>query len=146
MIDEAAGDDSAAIRNYRKVVEAEPDNVVALNNLAYLLSNRSEDLDIALKFAQRAKELARNDGITDDTLGWVLCRKQLYRQAVPYLEHAVAKRPNAKVRYHLAIAYARSGDAGRAKATLSSALAVDPTLEEAKVAREALKEARAGSN
>jgi tetratricopeptide (TPR) repeat protein len=57
MIEENSGNYTEAIVHYRRVVELDPKQAVALNGLAYGLGNHSMQLDEALKLAQQAKEL-----------------------------------------------------------------------------------------
>jgi Tfp pilus assembly protein PilF len=52
----------------------------------------------------------------------------------------VAKEPNARRKYHLAMAYFKSGDGSRGTAQLNQALKMDSTLPEAATARRILAE------
>ena len=133
-----SGNLTAAIGQYRKVLERDPRNPLALNNLAYLLADRNDQLDEALKYAQQAKELAPNDPGIDDTIGWVHYRKGLYPTAVKYFEAATSKRPIAAGKYHLAMAYLKMGDRRHGTETLNQALKLDATLPEAALAKQAL--------
>jgi len=63
---EALGDHSKAVDSYRKVADLEPDNVAALNNLAWLLKDESPKL--ALKYAKSAYELSPDNLAIKDTL------------------------------------------------------------------------------
>ena len=73
-----AGNSAAAIAQYRKVLEKDSRNLMALNGLAYLLADQANQPDEALQYAQQAKELAPNNAAVDDTLGWVYYCKGLY--------------------------------------------------------------------
>src|SRR5205814_249451 len=55
MTETKAGNKPAAIEYFRTVIEKDPKNADALNNLAYLLSG--EKIDEALKYAQSALEV-----------------------------------------------------------------------------------------
>lgn len=63
---EALGSESKAVELYQKVISLEPDNVAALNNLAWLLKDKAPDA--ALKYARRAYELAPDNEAVEDTL------------------------------------------------------------------------------
>src|ERR1019366_1399105 len=130
-----AGNSAAAIAQYRKVLEKDSRNLMALNGLAYLLADQAHQPDEALQYAQQAKELAPNNAAVDDTLGWVYYCKGLYPIAAGHLEAAVAKDPNARRKYHLAMAYFKSGDRPRGTAQLNQALKMDATLPEAATAQ-----------
>jgi tetratricopeptide (TPR) repeat protein len=132
------GDSEGAIQEYQRVVDANPHDAVALNNLAYLLAEYRKQPDTALKFAERAVELAPDDPNCLDTLGWILYRKGLYSPAIPYLKRAITQSPNAILKYHLAMAYAKSGARNSAQQTLARALKDNPRLPEAKLAQVAL--------
>ncbi|HTQ55329.1 MAG TPA: tetratricopeptide repeat protein [Bryobacteraceae bacterium] len=130
-----------ALDFFRKVVDADPSNVVALNNLAYLLATQTEQFDEALKYAQQVKELAPNDKGVDDTIGWIMYRKGLYRAAVQYLEKAAQDQSDPVVAYHLGLAYLKVGDK-RGEPTLRAALKKAPDLPEARMAEQVLADER----
>jgi len=134
-----------ALDYFRKVVDADPQNVVALNNLAYLLASQTSNLDEALKYAQQVKQMAPDNQGVDDTIGWVYYRKGLYQPAVTYLERAAKGEADPVVRYHLAMAYLKAGDQ-RGGAILREALKKAPDLPEAQMARQLLAETTAKSN
>jgi tetratricopeptide (TPR) repeat protein len=129
-------DYQGAEKQFRLVLAADPDHLQALNNLAYLIAENGGQLSEALKYAQRAKELAPDKPEYSDTLGWVLYRQGLYPSAVQELERATAKRANTTWEYHLAMAYAKAGDGNRARSVLQNALKQNPTLPEAKLAQQ----------
>jgi tetratricopeptide (TPR) repeat protein len=133
-IEETVGNPSVAIPHFRKALEADPNNTIALNDLAYLLANDTEQLDEALKYAQQAKELAPNSTFVEDTLGWAFYRKGLYSSAVVHLQNAVAKDDRAVLKYHLAMAYLQAGDRLRGGKILAEARKLDPALPEAAAA------------
>jgi tetratricopeptide (TPR) repeat protein len=112
-----------AIREYEEVVRRDPKQAIAKNNLAWLLaefrSDSPDQLDRALALAQDARELMPDDPNVADTLGWVMLRGDNPRAAIPLFEEAIAGYDpgdvnRAVVRYHLAQAYASSGDVRRA--------------------------------
>ena len=128
------GDYDAAIADFHQVVEANTNNADALNNLAYLLVDYRKRPDEALQYAQKAQELAPDNPEFADTLGWVLYQKGLYSSAVQQLERASLKGNNVLSKYHLAMAYAKAGDAMRAHAMLQTALRQNPNAPEAQLA------------
>ena len=130
----ASGNKAAAIVQYRKVVELDDKNPVALNGLAYLLADNKQPEE-ALKFAQKAKELAPDNPAVDDTLGWTYFQEGLYKLAVTHLEAATAKEGTALRKYHLAMAYLKAGDPQRGRQTFEAALKMNPNLPEAQMAR-----------
>ena len=138
-IEETMGRHTAAIEHFRKVVQADPNNAQASNNLAYLLSEYANNPDEALKYAEKAVNVAPDKLIYCDTMGWTLYRKGLYASAITYLERAAADKSGDVVwKYHLAMAYAKAGDVSRGRVTLASALKINSNVPEAKAAREIL--------
>jgi tetratricopeptide (TPR) repeat protein len=117
------------------VLEADPNNVTALNNLAYRLANDTDQFDEALKYAQQVKDLDPNDPTVEDTIGWALYRKGLYRNALEHLQRAVSKQPTAIEKYHLSMALVRAGDKEHGLSMLQQARKMDPTLPESAAAQ-----------
>ena len=125
-IDKKTGDRPGAIAQYRAVVDLDHNSVVALNDLAFMLSK--DNADEALKYAQQAGELAPDNPAVQDTLGWVYYRKGIYRSAVSYLKAAVEKDGTPPRKYHLGMAYLKAGDRDLGQRMLKSALEADPKL------------------
>jgi Tfp pilus assembly protein PilF len=129
-------DRHGAEKQFRALVSAQPENPEALNNLAYLIAENGGQPAEALKYAQKAKELAPDTPEYSDTLGWILYKQGLYPSAVQELERATAKRSKPTWEYHLAMAYAKAGDDKRARSVLNSALKQNPKLPEAQLAQQ----------
>jgi tetratricopeptide (TPR) repeat protein len=131
LVLEAAGRWSEARQVYEVVIKLEPNNAVALNNLAFLLSEHGGDLDDALTKAQRAKQLFPNLSEISDTLGWIYLKKNLTDNAIDIFKDLVTKVPTQAVfRYHLGMAYSQKGDKTRALKELQDALKYNPTKED----------------
>jgi tetratricopeptide (TPR) repeat protein len=131
------GKSAAALEQYRKALALDEKNSLAVNNVAYLLAESNQP-DEALKYAQKAKELAPANAAVDDTLGWTYYQKGLYSMAVTHLQSAVAREGTAIRKYHLAMAYTKAGDSKRGRETLDAALKMNPNLPEAQAARQLL--------
>lgn len=126
-MEEASGNHAGAMVRYRAVLENDDSNVYALNNLAYdLVPN---DPNEALKYAQRAGELAPDNANVQDTLALVYHRKGIDATAITYLKTAVAKEPTARRQFHLGMCYLKSGQQDLGQKTLRAALSKDPNLE-----------------
>jgi tetratricopeptide (TPR) repeat protein len=138
-LQEMKGDHSAALQNFRKSVQVEPGNAQALNNLAYLLSEQANNQDEALKYARRAVEMVPDRPAYCDTLGWVLYRKGLYSQAIQYLQRAADDKSRPAWTYHLAMAFAKSGDLARGRTIFQTAWKQDPNSPLAKQAQDVIK-------
>jgi Tfp pilus assembly protein PilF len=134
-IEEILGHHNAALDHFRKAVENNPGNAQASNNLAYMLTEYGNQPDEALKYAEKAVQLAPTHAAYSDTMGWILYRKGLYTQAIGYLERANSDAADVVWKYHLAMAYAKAGNAARGRATLQAALKLNPNVPEAKIAQ-----------
>jgi putative PEP-CTERM system TPR-repeat lipoprotein len=112
----------AAKEQFAAIVEAEPDNALALNNLAWLLWNE-DDAASALPHAERAVELAPDSPAVADTAGIVHLKLGNIGRALTLLRKAAAGLPdNAEVQYHYAQALAARGNSEEARDVLRSAL------------------------
>jgi Flp pilus assembly protein TadD len=140
VIAEAEGQPAQAVKRYRQALDLDSKFAPAANNLAWNYAERDNDLDTALELARDARANMSDDPYVADTLGWITYRRRLYATAIPYLrESATAMPANPEVRYHLGMAYLRSGKLVRARAELRAALESNafPSIE---AARQALKE------
>jgi tetratricopeptide (TPR) repeat protein len=128
------GNPESAIGHYRKALDVDPDNVTALNNLAYHLAGDKNHANEALSLALRVKKLDPSNAYVDDTIGWAYYSTGAYEPAVEHFEAAVARQPKASRTYHLAMAYFKVGAPTKARAMLQDALKMDRTAPEASVA------------
>ncbi len=111
----------AARDAYEKVLALNPNVSSALNNLAYLYSERLNDLDKAYALAGKARQLLPNDPSTADTLGWVLYRRGDYTRALGMLSESANKLPGEpEVQFHLGMTHYMLGQEDAAEATLGS--------------------------
>ena len=129
---DGAGRKQEARQAYEHALKLEPNNGVALNNLAFLLADNGGDLDQALTYAQKAKQYLPNLLEISDTLGWIYLKKNLSDNAVQIFLDLVGKEPNhSTYRYHLGLALSQKGDRPRAMKELEQALKNNPPKEEA---------------
>jgi tetratricopeptide (TPR) repeat protein len=116
---------------YEATLKLDPNNAVALNNLAFLLAETGGDLDDALTKAQRAKSLLPSLYEISDTLGWIYLKKNLSENAIDIFKDLVSKEPNISTyHYHLGMAYSQKGDKTKALEQLRESLKYNPTKDE----------------
>ena len=84
-----------AERVYGDVLKTDPENVVALNNLAMLYVEQNAKLDRALELAQRAVKIKPKVGSFHDTLAEVHLKRNEPEQAIGALKTAVAEDPDS---------------------------------------------------
>jgi tetratricopeptide (TPR) repeat protein len=120
-----------ARKEYEIVIQLEPENATALNNLAYLEAEEGVDLDRALAHAQRARQELPGDLDVQDTLALVYIRKNLMSEGIRILRDLVAQKPDsAPFHLHLALALYQKGDRRWARRELEAALRNQPSAKE----------------
>jgi Tfp pilus assembly protein PilF len=139
-IEDEAGNAKIAREQYRKIVQIDHQNVLALNNLAFHLADDPKTSVEALPYAQQAVELAPDSPEIRDTLGWAYYQAGRYGDALKQFESATAKGGTPQWKYHLAMAYAKTGDVERATKIVSSLAEKYHNTPEAKMAERLLVE------
>lgn len=76
-------------KSYDNSLQYSPDNVYTLNNYAYYLSLRNEQLDKAAQMAERANNLQPNTASFEDTYAWILFKQKKYAEARTWIEKAI---------------------------------------------------------
>ncbi len=84
-------DDAKTIECYEQALELDPTNSGALNNYAYFLAQRGQDLDRAERMAALAVKDAPDNANFIDTYAWVYFAKKDYVKALLYIKDAVEK-------------------------------------------------------
>ena len=138
---DAQGKTDLARLNYEQALQIDPNQVVAANNLAFLLAEQGQDLDTALKYAQVVRNPKPDDPFIADTLGWVyykMGRPVLARDAAQF---AVSKDPhNPSFEYHLGMIYRAANQRSEAERALKKAIASSRAFKEKSDAEAALKD------
>jgi tetratricopeptide (TPR) repeat protein len=121
------GQTDEATAMYRQSLAADPNNGVTLHNLARLVAQTDGDLNQALTYAQRAKQLLPGLNQVSDTLGWIYLKKNLSDNAIEIFNELVQKEPkNSTYHYHLAMALIQKGDRFAAMTQAKAALNCNP--------------------
>ncbi len=74
---------------YDKALEINPDNSFTLNNYAYYLSLRGENLAKAEQMSKRSIQLDPGNAAAEDTYAWILFKLKNFREAKTWIEKAV---------------------------------------------------------
>lgn len=102
-------DTDQANRHYREILALQPENVPALNNLAWSLAEAGDKEAVA--YAEKAYRLSNESPAVTDTYGWALVKAGKYDDGINVLKEGILKAPNLlDLRYHLAYAYLKRGD------------------------------------
>lgn len=88
---------------YRKVLESDPGNVIALNNLAWILAARTEQADEALKLIEKAIRAFGPSGELLDTRARILISQGSYELAEENLNEALGQSQTSLRYFHLAL-------------------------------------------
>jgi Flp pilus assembly protein TadD len=125
---------------YKKALQIQPAQPTAANNLAYLMLENGENVDVALTLAQTARQSTPTSPNSADTLAWAYYYKGTYGFARDLLEDAIKINPNsATMHYHLGMVYSKLMDKTNAAIHLNKAIALEPNSQAAKDARAALQ-------
>ncbi len=139
LLYDRTGREEQARKEYEIVIQLQPENATALNNLAYLEAEEGVDLNQALAHAQRAQQKLPGDLDVQDTLALVYIRKNLTNEGIRMLRELVSRKPDsAPFHLHLALALYQKGDRPWAKRELESALRHQPSAKEQNEIRELL--------
>ena len=112
-------DYASAARQYQALLDIEPNDVLALNNLAWVAGQLKDPK--ALEYAERAERLAPSNPAVLDTYGMLLVEKGDTARGVELLQKAVAAAPNAAaIRLNLARALLKAGQKDAAKKELDT--------------------------
>jgi tetratricopeptide (TPR) repeat protein len=137
------GQADEAIATYEQALKRQPQSRLYANNLAVLLLARPDPAGL-----QRAQQLAvLLEGSAEpsflDTRGWVQYKSGQYQAATALLRQAADKQPDdPTLRYHLAMAQLKNGDATSARGNLEAAVKSGRPFDELNEARAALSQLR----
>jgi uncharacterized protein (TIGR03790 family) len=127
---EQTGQAAKARAAYQRALANNPNDIFALNNLAYAIAVTDHKPADALPLAERAFTLAKGAGLVADTLGWIKHLLGDEAAALPLLERAAKENPGTlDVQLHVAAAYAAAGRLQEAAKALQAARALDPAVE-----------------
>lgn len=128
-----------ADRAYERSLELDPDNVNVLNNYAYYLSERDEQLERAKKMSLRAINGDPNNASYLDTVGWVFYKLGDFENAKIYIQKSLdTGEASATVLDHMGDIYLKLNQSKKAKDFWDRALKMDPSKSEIKAKIEQL--------
>jgi Tfp pilus assembly protein PilF len=110
--------------SYEKALKLDPENSYVLNNYAYYLSLRNENLAKAEAMSAKSLKLDAANPANMDTYGWVLYKLGRYPEALQWVEKAVAvtASPDSDLLEHLGDIYFKLGDTEKAVLNWQKAL------------------------
>ena len=110
------GLDQEAFAAYDSCLHWNPENIPCLNNYAYYLSERGQDLVKAEQMSFRTIKAQPDNGTYLDTYAWILFMQGRFEEAKIYIDQALKndKDPGGVVIEHAGDIYANIGDLDRA--------------------------------
>jgi len=119
-----------AVKQFRKLLAADPNNGTALNYLGYMFADKGVHLEEAREMLIKAVKSDPSSGAFQDSLGWVYFRLGEIDRAEKHLSEAVRLDPfDATVQEHIGDLLRARGDSGKAAAAYRQALANKPEEE-----------------
>ena len=96
------GEEDKAFDAYDRTLRNNPDNALVLNNYAYYLALKNQDLDKALEMSTKAITMEPDNATYLDTHAWVLYMKGNYKEAEKHMKKAMKllKTPDATYQEH----------------------------------------------
>ena len=132
------GERQEAIVQYQGILDQSPNHLSTLNNLALLYQEAGDAR--ARSTAEEVHRLAPGNLAVADTLGWVLLQQgEVKRGAELILEASPLAAHSPEIRYHLAVALAKTGYPAKARRELQALLASDVPFGEREAARRLLE-------
>jgi len=127
LLMDGTGRPEQALPLYEQILKLDPNQPVALNNLAYLIAQKGGDPDRALDLARRAAQQVKDSAEIQDTLGWAYLKKNQLDEALTAFRSALQSQPNnATFHYHLGLALLPGGEHDAAIQEFQTALADRP--------------------
>ena len=128
----------AAIQQFEAIVQQDPKNAAALNDLAWAYQRENDPR--ALEYAEKAIQLVPENASVLDTLGWILIEQGNTDKGLPLLQKAHSLSPEIpEIHFHLVFGLAKSGDNTQARQELEKLLASGKDFPQIDKARALLK-------
>ncbi len=113
-----------AEQEFRKALDADPNNAPVLNYYGYMLADRGVRVDEAASMIQRALKVEPNNGAYLDSLGWAYYKQNKLTEAEEYLRRAIDREgDDPTILSHLADVYLKLGQNERAADLFERSLA-----------------------
>lgn len=108
MYYQAAGRDAEATKAYESLLQNDSENVVVLNNLAWLYQKQGDAR--AVETANRAYDLSPQRPEVADTYGWILLQSGEVQKGLSILQQAYVALPTqSEIGYHVAVGLNKAG-------------------------------------
>ncbi|MDR1708942.1 MAG: PEP-CTERM system TPR-repeat protein PrsT [Candidatus Accumulibacter sp.] len=134
----ARADYAAAARQYKALLDLQPDNPALLNNMAWVMAKNKDPK--ALELAEKAYKLSPDQPNIIDTLGSLLVEKGQLDRGIELLRRAYSLMPgNPTIRFNLANALLKSGNTAEARTLLIELSGLGESFAQSREVAELLK-------
>ncbi len=134
---QATKENKKAVSTYEKALSLQPENVVILNNLAWLYQETGDSR--ALETVERLASLEQDKPELLDTVGWVYLQNGRQKEGLRILQEAAVKAPHLpEIRLHLAEALSKTGRKDEAERELKRLIDEYPDFPQRQRARKLL--------
>lgn len=110
----------------RKILSTQPDHIDSLNALGYTLADKTDRLDEAKSYIERALSMNPNSPAILDSMGWVEFRLGNLPAARRFLEQAAELSADPEIASHLGEVLWMMGETDRAKAVFNAGNKEEP--------------------
>lgn len=110
----------------RKILSIQPDHIDSLNALGYTLADKTDRLDEAKGYIERALSMNPNSPAILDSMGWVEFRLGNLPAALRFLEQAAKLSADPEIASHLGEVLWKMGETDRAKAVFNAGNKEEP--------------------
>jgi len=142
IVYQGLGETTQAEDIYRKILKIKPDHVLALNNLAYLLSNTDRKLDEAKHIVEKAFQLEPSHNVID-TYGWICYKKKEYSRAIELFKRALQiSSNNPVILFHAGLTWLKLDNQENARLMMERALSISKYFPGADRAQKVLSDLR----
>lgn len=118
------------VNELKALLKIEPDNIIARNNLGYILTDKNMDLNLAYKHLTYALNKAPDDPSYNDSLGWLYYKADKLNLARKYIEKALRIKPDMpEVLFHLSKLQLKEKKMDKALKTSLQVLKLSPDLD-----------------
>ncbi len=118
--------ESEAFSTFKKIIEIDTLNAVALNYVGYTYAERDDSLEYALELIDRALASDADNGYYIDSRGWVFYKMGRFEEALKELERARGIVEDAVILEHLGDVYRELGRSAAAREAYEKALEIEP--------------------
>ena len=118
---------------FQKALSIEPRHDGALNSLAFMQAEQGNNLDDALRMVRQAIDIDPANGAYYDTLGWVLFRKGMNKEALVALQKALVYVQDSIIFEHIGDVYYAIKEFALAYKNWQKSLDLDPNQARVRV-------------